>query len=162
MFDIHILKRNQWGAIFNDYWQTVPSFNNSQAKEVSPNISRLHSVELRFILHVENLVSRWAVSTDLVNHVPSFTLSCLWRIFKWSSWPLLVDQGMRYYGGLKSSSKFIFEHSQTANNIYWTLGTRNRSKTQRTQFFHKLYYYNNNENVIKIIPIFIIFYCNTV
>ena len=45
-------------------------------------ISRLHSFSLRFILYVENLVSRWAVSTDLENHVPSLTLSCLWRIFQ--------------------------------------------------------------------------------
>ena len=54
-------------------------------------ISRLHCFELRFIFHVENLVSRWAVSTDLVNHVPSFTLSCLWRIFQvWIKSPLIL------------------------------------------------------------------------
>jgi len=82
-------------------------------------ISRLHSVELRFILHVENLASRWAVSTDLVNHVPSLTSSCLWRIFqvwikspllffllRWSSWPPLVDKGMRNYGGLNTLQQF--------------------------------------------------------
>ena len=79
-------------------------------------ISRLHCFQLRFIFHVENLVSRWAVSTDLVNHEPSFTLSCLWRIFlffflsRWSSWPPLVDQGIRYEN-LMLSSNLVFEHS---------------------------------------------------
>ena len=54
-------------------------------------ISRLHCFELRFILHVITLVSRWAVSTDLVNHVLSFTLSCLWRIFQvWIKSPLIL------------------------------------------------------------------------
>jgi len=78
------VKTNQWGGIFNVYWQTVPSFNRKKFFLIS-------SVELRFILHVENLVSRWAVSTDLVNHVPSLTLSCLWRIFQvWIKSPLML------------------------------------------------------------------------
>ena len=40
-------------------------------------ISKLHSFHLRFILHVENLVSRWAVSTDLVNHYHAYGESSL-------------------------------------------------------------------------------------
>ena len=84
-------------------------------------ISRLHSVKFRFILRVENLVSRRAVSTDLVNHVPFFHYHVyressksvlnpplLFFLLRWSSWPPLVDQGIRYYAGLKSSSKLLF------------------------------------------------------
>ena len=87
-------------------------------------ISRLHSFEMRFIFHVENLVSRWAVSTDLVNHVPSFTLSCLWRIFQvWIKSPLtlLSSNVVKSTSFSWSRYKVLWRPEVIFKTRFWTL-----------------------------------------
>ena len=56
MFVVHILKTNHWGGIFNVYCSKLFHSLITLKLKKFLLISRLHSFELRFILHVENLV----------------------------------------------------------------------------------------------------------